>query len=511
MTTPPARRRLSLGRLLAFTIVVLLAAVVVVEAGYRAVLSVRTPADRQEAFDLYVLGGSSAFGEPWGRELGFGPRVAARLGGAVGDRPIRVILLAEPGHSTLPQVELLRRTLRRRNPANPGAVLIYAGHNEHLGADDVVGWGGPGSSPWDPRLWAMGRSILFGDVFLERARRFGSHVLHGIAGYEWALRQAVQLTEDAGLTPVLSTVVSNEVAVEPSVFSTRPLPEVDALFAPARALESEQRWAEAEAAWSGVAGEHALERIAAFRAAQMARRQGAFDRAQALLDAAHFRGPVEHFGRARPEQNAIARALAREHDLPLVDAQARFRADHPQGLIGGPQFVDGHHPSQRGIGLLAEGFAEVLAASTDAELRGPRLSDAAWVASAGSDDVWMEAWLRSAMWLFSTTPRHPLPELHLQLARQHLDRALAQDPDEPRALLLSALVQAAADHRLLYEPDAVAWAEEHRLFWHALSECADQRQVAAAVARLSELGSDAAALQTLASRARELPERCAGR
>lgn len=446
-----------------------------------------------DAVDIFVLGGSSAWGEPYGRDLGFAPWAAAMLGERVADRPVRIHLLAKRGASLYPQVEALRRVLPYRNRENRALVFVYAGHNEQLGPEDVAD-----ASGLTLRQRVTDRSLLLSSWRLEATRDRPQWRQRGLQHYAHYLAEVVSIAQDAGATPILSTVVSNLGGVEPSVVAASP-EALRAAFATARAAEAEGDFARAQAAYEAIDAPD-LRPLARFDAARMLRARG--QPAHDAFLAAQMEARSDNFGRARPEQNDVIRALAAEHEVPLVDAERRFRAAHPDGIIDSRLFADGHHPNAAGYHLLAQGFAGAAAEVLGVELQRSDLPPEAWIGDAAR----FEAHIRSAAWLVSTAANHPGPREQLRLARAHVDAARAAWPEDPRALLLDGLVTAAAEHDLM-ATHAQELADD-RLVWHWLEHCTDADQARAAAARFEGLGMDPGLITALQTAAQDLPERC---
>ena len=105
------------------------------EAGYSAAWrrSCGGPPAESRGFDLYAVGDSTPGGAVYGRRLSFPFLVSRAFGGRVGELPIRLTVLAKPGDLIEGQRQAFERTLLCRNAARPGAVLVYAGHNDRLG------------------------------------------------------------------------------------------------------------------------------------------------------------------------------------------------------------------------------------------------------------------------------------------------------------------------------------------------------------------------------------------
>lgn len=372
---------------------------VLLEGAYRLILTVHTKPDG--VYELYAIGGSTTAGEPYEPALSFPSRVAARIAG-----PVALDNLARPGDSTYPQALALAARLRLRNRANPAAVLIYTGHNEHFTEPRTV----PAAfrAYESVRDLLLYRSLLAGDVLCFVERRFNARGTRTLETYERHLRRALELSLDAGAVPVIATESSNLNGVEPSVECSRP---------------------------------ECLAPLNEYRLAK--RKEAAGDYAGAL--AGYWKAldldPGNGFGRTNTKQNELVRRLAAEYKIPLVDSVALFSAASPHGIIGNTLMSDGHHPNLAGYELLARGFA--------AALHLPEAAPGRWVPSDPAVPL-----MYSGRWLITVSVGHPAPADRMALARKSYEDAARLAPEDFRPRLGLAIIAANGDFSFLNEPGA---------------------------------------------------------
>jgi tetratricopeptide (TPR) repeat protein len=429
--------------------------VVIGEVGFRihgAFYSIGGAED-PDAFHLYVIGGSSAAGVPY-RPLSFGVLVSAMFGDELVGRPVVLHNLAACGDTTYTQWIRFVRAVRGRDPAVPGAALIYAGHNDSGG--DILPEGAPLLTRLErgiSRRSVLGRETLFGvRRLLRRSAAIGGQ------SYGYYLRELVDTAHAAGLTPVLSTVVGNICDVEPSYETDDRAGVARALAAVAPAVEEGRCEAAREALSGALPDGRGREAFATYRFAHCLRHHGQWDQAwEAYLRALEL-DPQLTFGRAKRRHNEVVRRVGEEHGAVVVDAVARFSGASRHGLIGESLFSDGHHPNLRGHLLLAEGFAEALAARFDAPVVRRFDGEEALRAAFPRDDPALP-FLHSGLWLLGVSLRHPWAEDRLRVAAARFRRALVEDPQSFTAWMGLGLAQAAATSDVLHGPDAEALIE----------------------------------------------------
>jgi len=423
------------------------------ECGFRLVLAGGPDrAEGDDAYPVYTVGGSSVLGQPY-EPLNFPLMVEAMFDGHLGSRPIALLNLADHGESTYAQWVRLRRLLPFRDADQPGVVLVYAGHNDRVPPD-----GGQPAGFWgDLERGLSRRSVLVTEVMHALRRRSLGPPEYSAYGYDYYLRQIVELALDSGLTPILATVASNVTGIEPDVRFTADLPGVQQAMLEGEGLEGRGDWDEAfqfyEAQRDALAG---AEAFFIFQQARCAREMGDPTRADDLYWQAVDVSPRDLFGRTTRPQNAIVRQTAADYGVPLADAVAAFAAASPDGFIGNELFADGHHPNLAGYRTLAAAFATRIAEVTGDEVRRRFESDEAVLdaIAEGSETDVVTALLKSGSWLLSVSVGHPWPRLRLQQAAERYSEALRMHPDSMSAWVGLAF-SFAGNEGALTTPEAV--------------------------------------------------------
>lgn len=394
------------------------------EGTYRAWLWADGRARRDstaQAFELYAVGESTAAGVPYPRRTAPPFLVKKILGGTVDRRTIAVTDLAEAGMSIYPQAVKFERAIAGRRGGNPGAVLIYSGHNDAAYDAETPLW------EYAREEW-LNRSAMLRDGFFLVEKRFPAARVRTLATYEYHLRRVVELSLASGLTPVLTTTASN-------------LADMDS-------------------------GDGAR-----FGRARLLARRGRTKQAAALFRACVEAREPDNFGRATAAQNAVVRRLAREYGAPLVDAEALFAAASPGGAPGNDLFIDGQHPNFRGYVLLARAYADALAAAFRAPVferleYSPRLLDELGVSRPEQALAEVEA----GRWLFSAAARRDRPARRLDAAEARFRRALELDPGSASARVGLALALAA--RRPGFVDRNADWLGARKLFYGGRYEVA---------------------------------------
>ena len=305
-------------------------------------------------FRIFVLGGSTTAGYPYGNNVMFTRILERRLADTFPEKTIEMINVATSAINTHALLDFTDEILHKE----PDAILIYAGHNEYYGALGVASTerlgrvrgivrvylkfvrlktfrllrdaiGGLGSlvnkilkreSLTDPTATLMERlvseqSIVYDSPLYEAGKRQFKTNLHAI----------LQKAEKAGVPVVLSELVSNVRDQEPFVsVGTMKNPPADSVFQRARSLEREGEYAAAQKAYTLAKD----------------------------LDALRFR--------ASEEFNAIIHDVASEYNAPVVPMKAAFKNASPFGLVGHTLMHEHLHPNIDGYFLMADAFYETM-------------------------------------------------------------------------------------------------------------------------------------------------------
>jgi tetratricopeptide (TPR) repeat protein len=363
---------------------------------------------RPGPFPVYVVGESTAYGEPYAPAISF-PRILSMMfGGRLRGRPLDLVILAEPGSGTEVQYWRLLRELALR-PRRGGVVLVYAGINECS----------PEPPPGFPALLAD-RSLVLSRLAVLRRTRAGRRGWE--LDFEHRLAKILRLADAYGYPVVLSTLSGNLREFQPDVSrGVRDDPERAALFEKALREEAGGRWRSAAAGYEELArggqGDPGLEH----RRARCLLELGRADEARELFQKAADRGGTK---RPTTSQNEAIRRLAARFKTGLADPRTDFARAAPDGLPGYDLFLDAHHPNLRGYLVLASSFAREISRMLGEPVARPVLTEAEVRQEAGFTEsgelgvyssrfLWFcgEAWQR-------VDPREPL-----RMARRYMNAA----------------------------------------------------------------------------------------
>lgn len=329
---------------------------------------------------LVVQGGSTAAGYPYGMGAALAGMLEQRLRRTFPEQPIEVVNTALSAVNSYTLLDFADEIIALQ----PDAVLIYAGHNEYLG---LLGVGSNFLAASSPSLtrWLLSLRKLRTFQLLEQAyqqlrptpdassgnsRTFMAQVARdknislnsptfqaGIQQFNANMRHLLARYQAAGIPIYISTVVSN-LADQPP-FQSPPLSaaqqqQLAQLSTRNHATQQQQQLANTlaqEAANSG----HALLH---YQLGQWYRQQGQRDLARQQFEQARehdllrFRAPLAI--------NAQIKMLAQQYAAFLVDSEAAFIANSPQGLVGNSLMLEHLHPNVQGYFLLADSFYRAL-------------------------------------------------------------------------------------------------------------------------------------------------------
>jgi len=359
------------------------------------------PAD---GYRLFVLGGSSAWGFPWGAEVAFARGLGLALQASRPDRAVESVNAAAMSYGS----HRLRIVAREVLGYAPDALVVYEGHNEFVERrffrDQV---GGPGLAT---RLQALAFRLrtfsVMSRAFEAVSRRgrdedgeprstgelLGLDVRREVSvgvgpaereeareTLERNLRAILDDAARAGVRVVLCTVpsnirdwVPNESVFDPSIGLMQRQDLLRAVADGRAALERGDTGAALEA----------LERAVAIDGgyAEALYRLGQAYEAAGRLEDAH-----RSYTRARDADGKPARAisvfnetirrLATERGALLVDAEHVFEAASPGGLVGFNLIEDYVHPKPAGHRLVAQAIWRALI--EDGRLGEPRTAEPA--------------------------------------------------------------------------------------------------------------------------------------
>lgn len=301
-------------------------------------------------YRIFLIGGSSAAGYPYGSNLMFSRQLNLRLNRAYPDRRIEVINVSTAAINSYSLFDFIDEILARQ----PDLLMIYAGHNEYYGA---LGVGSSESFAASPTLTRLGLRLqriktvrlirngladligLFagtGDqrpsatlmerLVAEQTIPFGSALYKaGLDQFQSNMQRIIAKARTQGVPVLLSELVSN-------VRDQRPFVSVKSATQPAASAVYRQA-------------------IRLERSGQFAEALAAYKRARDL-DGLRFR--------ASSDVNKIIHDLATKNKLPLVKTESIFERAAANGLPGDNLFVDHLHPNIRGYHLLSQAFFDAI-------------------------------------------------------------------------------------------------------------------------------------------------------
>jgi len=304
----------------------------------------------QNGYRIFVLGGSTTAGFPYGNNITFPRILNRRLADTFPNRKIEVVNTAMTAINSYSQLDFMNEILAQQ----PDAILIYAGHNEFYGAlgvgsveslgqiygitltylrlqrlkvfclvrdvigsiRQIIGLKKKMNYTDDPMATIMARIVkdkeitLDSQIYERGKRQFRNNLL-----------RIFKRTRRAKIPVIISELVSNTRDQEPFVsLATAKFPAASSMYAKARTLEQE--------------GNYDLARKAYYLAKD--------------LDALRFR--------ATEEFNEIIHELANEFDIPVVPMKQYFEENSPHGMIGNNLICDHLHPTIDGYFLMADAF-----------------------------------------------------------------------------------------------------------------------------------------------------------
>lgn len=303
-------------------------------------------------FRIFVLGGSSAAGFPYGNNITFPRILHRRLQDAFPDKKIEVVNTAMTAINSYTLLDFMDEILRQK----PDLLLIYAGHNEFYGALGVASVESLGRR-WITLTYLKLRELKLFILMRNGVRSLKTAIVrpetgatndpfqtvmarivkqpeiaYGSRRYEQGRRQfqinmeaIANKATAAGVPVVLSELVSNVRDQQPFIsLPSKNQPSAQNIFEQARALEA--------------LGEIEQARPLYLRAKD--------------LDALRFRAPEDF--------NEILHDVAGKYALPIVPMKKIFELSSPSGIIGQSLMTEHLHPNIDGYFLMADAFLETM-------------------------------------------------------------------------------------------------------------------------------------------------------
>lgn len=308
----------------------------------------------EDAYRIFVMGGSTTAGFPYGNNLMFSRILHKRLCDIFPDRKIEVINTAMAAVNSYTLLDFTDEIIQQK----PDAILIYAGHNEYYGAMGVASMESLGKNrgvvttylklnrfrlfllirdvAGKTRQWvgkARGGAIDKDSPETLMARIVSDQNIHldsdlfqaGIRQFESNLSEILKKFKEAGIPVILSELVCNLRDQQPFVSeATAVSPAAKDVFLEAHSLD--------------LAGQY----------------QNAKEKYMLAkdLDALRFRAPQA--------MNQTIHELAKEYELPVVPMEHFFEAASPNQLVGDPLMTDHLHPNMHGYFIMADAFLQTM-------------------------------------------------------------------------------------------------------------------------------------------------------
>ncbi len=305
----------------------------------------------KNGYRIFVLGGSTTAGFPYGNNLTFTRILNRRLSDTFPNRCIEVVNTAMTAINSYTLLDFMDEIIQQQ----PDAILIYAGHNEFYGALGMASQESLGKNRGIVKaylkLQRFKTFMLLRDavgLIQKRINRKNSlddendpmqtvmtrivnkdlKIIHGSTLYRLGEKQFKNNLHDifmkakkAGIPVIVSELVSNVRDHFPfASVEMDTLPSARTMFIQAKRFEKEKKYDQARKSY--------------YRAKD--------------LDVLPFRAPEEF--------NQIIHTLVDEFSIPVVPMRSRFETASPNGLIGNNLICEHLHPNIDGYFLMADAF-----------------------------------------------------------------------------------------------------------------------------------------------------------
>lgn len=342
MNAEDIKRKTATHRRIALVVVIVLVAL----ASGAAVLrywkaSVTVPGEN--SFTIYLLGGSTALGEPYYPVTDLGMMTAWLVGNTVQGLPVQVRNLGGGGKPADLVVDDARMVADLQREKGNAVALLYLGNNEFLRFDDEH------------------------DLSKDNRRLFDVPTL-GADAYENVLSDYRSFIEE--IITILRSASVTVIAVAPAVNLKDWEPNRSVLADPANRKDVETllgrgdrmfrtgRLKEALEAYQAILRLEPRFAFAAKRAGDCCERLKRYDQARS-----YYQSAVDNDGnpyRETTRQRELLKDVCRRLKVPVIDASKLFEDASPDGLAGYDLFWDNCHPTLRGYSLIAGAIADQL-------------------------------------------------------------------------------------------------------------------------------------------------------
>ena len=304
---------------------------------------------KNNAFRVFILGGSSAAGYPYMPTGAFSRYIRKRLELVYPHTTIEVVNLSMTAVGSYTLLDLMPGTLKQK----PDLILIYAGHNEYYGALGVGSLESVNTPRWVVKLMLSlnrfkttqlirnsisGIVSLFGKdkqektgTLMSRMAKDQSIILNsekfkdGVEQFKDNLEDILDLAKDYNVPVIIGRLTSNLKDQKPFISAETPGHK-----------NANQTYKEAQIEF----GKNNIQKAdSLFKLAKD-------------LDALRFRAPEK--------MNTIIDELGTKFKVKVVHIDSIFDASSADGIVGNNFMVDHLHPNLKGYELMGKAFYEAM-------------------------------------------------------------------------------------------------------------------------------------------------------
>ena len=337
-------------------------------------------------YRIFVQGGSTAAGFPYGHGGAFSRMLEQRLQATFPETAIEVVNVSLDATNSYTLRDLVPEILEQ----DPDAILLYAGHNEYYGVLGVASAESVGRVPalvrayiglrtlrtvqWlqDAMDWGAGllwdllgrttppRRTLMEYLASEHTVRYDSPLYHaGIGQLRANLDAILRAYAEAGVPVFVGTLASNERDQPP--FVSRPAADSAAYARHVDAARTALERDDSAAAWSAIDAAEAVDPTTGepfYLRGRLLDRTGSHDAARTAYRAARDRDQLPF--RAPSPMNDVIRVAAERHGATVVGTLDALAGASPDGIVDRTVMLEHLHPDIGGQFLLADAFYRAL-------------------------------------------------------------------------------------------------------------------------------------------------------
>ncbi len=353
-----------------------------------AIWPIPFPADKaRETLRIFVQGGSTAAGWPYGFGASLAGMLQQRLRASMPERNIEVITTAMTAVNSYTLMDFADEIIAQR----PDAVLIYAGHNEYLGVLGVgsavsagrtrpvvlaylalrdlrilqllkhtyLGFTKPATSSEEH---AQSGPTLMRRIVGEPHIAFDSPLYHrGVAQFRDNLAALLERYREARIPVFIGTLTSNEKDLAPFASRLAQGTDVAAWRRHFQTGVDALLGGDTDLAGTSLEAALALDDSAAsvhFALGRLLENRGKYAAARKAYLEARDRDQLRF--RAPASFNRIIRAVAAEQGAQVVEVEASLLDHAAHGIIGNELMLEHLHPNLEGYFLLADAYYQAL-------------------------------------------------------------------------------------------------------------------------------------------------------